>query len=362
MTSGADRRAEILPPRARRLLPIFLVLLIALSLRQLVCAPASTLVTIHGSAMGTSYTVSLHAPGLSPDEHQRAEGAVAERLEGIDRRMSTYAAESELSRFNRHASTRPFPMSTATLEVFRVAREVSERSGGALDVTVRPLVSAWGFGATDRAPGAPPDAAELAELRERVGYELLEIGTDALVKRRPQVEADLSAVAKGYAVDEVARSLEGLGFEDFLVEVGGEVRARGVRPDGGAWRLAIERPDAEGRVVHVVVPLEDRAMATSGDYRSYYDLDGERVSHILDPRSGRPIRHRLASVSVVHPEAVYADAWATALLVLGAEQGLPLAERFELAAYFILRGPQGDFETRATRHFPAVEPVSGASP
>jgi thiamine biosynthesis lipoprotein len=156
----------------------------------------------------------------------------------------------------------------------------------------------------------------------------------------------------------VARALAELGWTDFLVEVGGEVRARGRRPAGGPWRVGIERPDPEGRAVHGVVELADLSMATSGDYRSFYEQGGKRLGHIVDPRTGRPVRHRLASVSVVHRDAVLADAWATGLAVLGPEEGLAIAEAAGLDAYFILRTGSGGFEILATPGFPRVRDVS----
>jgi thiamine biosynthesis lipoprotein len=161
----------------------------------------------------------------------------------------------------------------------------------------------------------------------------------------------LSAIAKGYAVDQVADALRGLGYGDFLIELGGEVRAQGRRPDGAFWRVAIERPDSALRAVFEVVPLRDFALATSGDYRDYYELGGRRISHTIDPRTGRPVEHALASVSVLHPDAVHADALATALTVLGPEAGYALAEREGLAAYFIVRRKEGGFSSFATPAF-----------
>jgi thiamine biosynthesis lipoprotein len=232
-----------------------------------------------------------------------------------------------------------------------VARSVSELSGGALDVTVGPLVSAWGFGANGReSRSTPPD---LDRLRERVGYSLVQINLidRSVTKANPRTVLDLSAVAKGYAVDRVTDALLALGFADFLVEVGGEVKARGTRSAGALWRVGIELPDALPHQVHRAIELRDAAMATSGDYRSFYLLDGARISHIVDPRSGRPIDHDLASVSVIHEEAVYADAWATALLVLGPQPGLELAEREGLGAYFIVREDGASFRSFASTAF-----------
>jgi thiamine biosynthesis lipoprotein len=318
-------------------------------------------VQLSGRTMGTTWSVVLSGEGRTRSDLVRARDTIHERLASVDGLMSTWNPESELSRFNRHATRDPFPLSSQTLEVLRLAREVSDRTGGAFDVTVAPLVAAWGFGAHARVPGAEPDPAELAELRSRVGYRrlTLDLPPGTASKDDPDVLCDLSAIAKGFAVDEVARALEGQGWSDYLVEVGGELRAGGERPGGGPWNVAIERPDDQSvGTIRGVVQLSGRAMATSGDYRNFYEVGGQRRSHIVDPRTGRPVTHRLASVSVVHLDAVRADAWATALAVLGPDEGLALAEAQGLAAYFLVRpASRAGSErllARATSTFPAL--------
>jgi len=350
------------PARARLLLPLCLAALVAFSVYRLACAAAPPAAAeFRGTSMGTVYSVKLADAELTSEARRAIARVIEERLDGVDRAMSTYRPDSELSRFNRHAANEPFPVSAETLEVFRVAREVSELSGGAFDVTVGPLVAAWGFGATDRAP-APPSEAELAALRPRVGFARVAIDASAgtLTKSRADVVCDLSAIAKGYAVDRVAAGLRDLGYGDFLVEVGGEVRASGFRRDGAAWRVAIEQPDSMPRAVHAVVPLHDMALATSGDYRNFYEVDGRRISHTIDPRTAQPIAHALASVSVLHRDAVHADALATALNVLGPEAGRALAEREGLAAYFMVRRPDGRFESLETSAFARARRAEGA--
>jgi thiamine biosynthesis lipoprotein len=188
-----------------------------------------------------------------------------------------------------------------------------------------------------------------------VGWERISVRGATLVKSHPETVCDLSAIAKGYGVDALSDALLGLGHRDHLVEIGGELKSRGRRPDGRSWRVAIEVPEpGTGREVHRVIPLADRGMATSGDYRNYYEQDGLRISHTIDPRSGHPIRHAVASVTVLHPQAMLADAWATALNVLGPEEGFALAERQRLAAYFILREKGGTFGIRETAAFAAA--------
>jgi thiamine biosynthesis lipoprotein len=306
--------------------------------------------------MGTHYTAKVVAPGLTPTAQAAAREAVRLALETVSLRMSTYRTDSELTRLNRYAEDAPFALSPDTLAVFELAQRVSERSGGAFDVTVGPVVDAWGFGPS-KLNQVPSDEA-LRALGARVGYRMLTVDARAgsVAKAHPDVRADLSGIAKGFGVDQAARALEALGFGDYLIEAGGEVRTRGLNAHGEPWRIGIERPDALPPRVHCVVPLSGRSMATSGDYRIYFEQAGRRYSHEIDPRTGAPIRHGLASVTVVAPECGFADAMATALIVLGPEQGLALAEREALAAYFIVREPDGGFSERQTSAFAALGP------
>ena len=263
--------------------------------------------------------------------------------------MSAWRPESELSRFNRADTTDPFPVSPATATVFQYALDASALTGGAFDVTVGPLVDAWGFGPPGHPPVAPADA-ELARLRERVGWQQLAVDTETSTIRKlsPDASADLSALAKGYAVDQVAELLEREGVANHLVEVGGEVRAGGRNARGEAWRVGIERPSAGPPTVYRTVALSGQALATSGDYRNTYLLDGQRVSHNIDPRTGRPVTHGLASVSVIDPLCVRADALATGLMVLGPDDGYALAAEHDWPALFIVHRPDGALEERAT--------------
>ncbi|MDP6979921.1 MAG: FAD:protein FMN transferase, partial [Myxococcota bacterium] len=241
---------------------------------------------------------------------------------------------------------------------------VSRDSGGAFDVTVGPLVAAWGFGATDRAP-EPPSDAEREALEERVGFAKLRVDPEGntLSKLHPDVSCDLSAVAKGYGVDRIALLLERKGHRDHLVEIGGELRAKGTRLDGRVWRVGIERPDALTRTSREIIDLRNISLATSGDYRDYYEVDGRRISHTIDPRAGHPIDHRLASVSVLHPQAAWADALATTLNVLGPHAGFRFAEERNLAALLLLREGDGEFHDLATSAWQALRsPQMEATP
>jgi thiamine biosynthesis lipoprotein len=291
-----------------------------------------------GRTMGTTYSVKVASEDLDGDTKATLAREIESQLELVNSAMSTYLADSELSRFNQHHSTKPFAFSKETMEVFRVASEVSAMTGGAFDITVSPLVAAWGFGATDRPP-RPPNEETRRDLEQRVGYKKLaiDLARGTVAKRDPRVECDLSAIAKGYGVDRVARALEALGHANYLVEVGGELRGKGKKLNGLVWRVGIERPDAIERTSQEIVVLSDISLATSGDYRNYYEVEGRRISHTIDPRAGRPIEHHLASVSVLHTEAVWADALATSLNVMGPVDGLAWAEAKGIPALFVVR-------------------------
>jgi thiamine biosynthesis lipoprotein len=311
-----------------------------------------------GDTMGTRFRVKVAAREMPRAEHEAIANAIDERLASVNAGMSTWDPKSELSRFNEHAESDPFPVSRDSLRVFQTAREVSELSGGAFDVTVAPLVRAWGFGARARVPGGPAPA-ELARLRAAVGWRGIHIDERAgtLAKEHPETVCDLSAIAKGYAVDRIAEDLERLGHRSYLVEVGGELRAGEPKPSAQPWRVAIEAPAktaSERREIHQTLRLAGIGMATSGDYRSFYLKDGKRLSHTIDPRTGRPVEHALASVTVLHSEAMYADAFATALNVLGPEEGFGLAQELGLAAHFIVREAEGTYTVRETDAFAAL--------
>lgn len=345
-----------LTPRARVLLPIFLVVLVLLSYYRL--RPSDGRRTFAGSTMGTSYEVVLGASADAPPDLAAKLQAELDRIESL---MSTYREDSELSRFNRHRSSEPFIVSADTARVVLAAQRLSRESGGAFDVTVQPLVALWGFGAGARTQ--PPDERQLQAARRAVGYELLGVEQEppSLSKQNVEVSCDLSAIAKGYGVDRLADVLAAEGLSDYLVEVGGELRVSGSKAPGHPWRVGIELPDSRTRGVAQMLEVGTTGMATSGDYRSYYEKDGLRVSHTVDPRTGKPIAHRLASVTVLHPEAMMADGYATALNVLGPDEGLALARRLELAAAFIVRTPDGGFETITTAAFDALTSVVSAS-
>ena len=325
------------------------------------CAPAEPGATLHefgGGTMGTTWAVRVVTVDAWPRaERDRVAGEIQAVLDDVESKMSHYDPSSELSRFNRGRTTRPFPVSAETFEVFRQARRLSELTAGALDVTVAPLVNAWGFGPVEP-DRFPPDAGRLSRALEHVGHAGIELDEAASTLRKtdPAIEADLSAVAKGYGVDRVADALRAAGLGRYLVEVGGEIVASGTNQLDGPWRIGIESPVAGGGIQRVV-PLRDRAMATSGDYRNRREVDGGWVSHTIDPRTGRPVEHRLASVSVVADTCLAADGLATALEVLGPDDGYALAVERGWAALFLIRGADGAIAERATPVFAALVEV-----
>jgi FAD:protein FMN transferase len=282
-------------------------------------------VTFVGMCMGTSWKVTVvRDGGFDEAEVPQLRAAVEAELDGVDASMSTWRPDSELSRFNRAEPGVGVELSDATWEVLDLAREVHDLTGGAFDPTVLPLVRAFGFGGGE-APTAP-SAEELEQLRARIGLELLIDRRPILDKSIPGVEVDLSAVAKGYAVDRVHDALVANGVERFLVEVGGELRVRGERPGGGPWRVGVEDPrTSTERVPYAVVSLSDGALATSGDYRNTVELDGAVVSHLFDPRIARPVSSHVASASVLASTCARADALATALAVLGGPAAVELS-------------------------------------
>jgi len=324
---------------------------VALFLRRPDDGDPGRLWTFAGPTMGTTWTVKV-VPGDHPDTDQpAAEQAIIDALADVNGRMSTWLPDSELSRFNDNPTVEPVPVSDDLRHVLREALRLSEVSGGAFDVTVGPLVNAWGFGPTDG--GTPPTDAEVEALRPRIGYQRLTLDDDArtLRKAHPEMRVDLSAIAKGYGVDRASFALDKLGYARYMVEVGGEVRAKGLNATGQPWQIGIEKPDEGERAVQEVVPLRDMAMATSGNYRNFYEKDGKRLSHTIDPTTGHPVDHRLASVSVFHPDCMTADGWATTLNVLGEQRGYDLAVAQDVAALLLIKAPDGQFTEKVTPAF-----------
>ncbi len=296
---------------------------------------------LSGATMGTTYSVKLVAPGEHIDR-QGVQSRIRETLAAVDKLTSTWRDDSELSLFNANPSTDRIDVSAEFCAVIDSALAVSRVSNGAFDITIGPLVNLWGFG-----PGGerrePPDDDALGAVMAIVGYEGLETrcSESTLRKRDGAMYVDLSGWAKGYGVDRLAAVLDEYGLKDYLVEIGGELRVRGRNAEGKKWAIAIEAPSTTTRQPHSVLRLTDTSVATSGDYRNYFDHDGEHYSHTIDARTGRPVAHNLAGVTVISETAAYADAMATALLVLGPEAGVTLAEELGVAGYFLVRNNSG---------------------
>ena len=323
----------------------------------------SDVVTLQGRTMGTTYSVKVVA--RSAEESARAvalQARIDERLERVNDQMSTYRPESELERFNRHAATTPFPVSTDTAYVVRRALDIGQKTGGAFDVTLDPLIELWGFDKGARRD-TPPPPDEIAEAKARVGTSRVSVEDTALVKDRPDVEVNLSGIAKGYGVDRVYQLLLDEGFTDVMVEIGGEVRARGKNAKGEPWRIGISVPrsTADPTAVLVAVPLTDAALATSGDYRNFFESGGQRYAHILDPGSGEPVRRDLVSASILAADCTTADALATAAIVLGeAKTREVLRAHFPGVEALFVHAPEGEegsLRVTRTEGFSVVEPA-----
>lgn len=300
-----------------------------------------------GRTMGTTYSVKIFDPPAgklkSTAEVQLDVDALLRR---VNDQMSTYLQSSEISRFNASDSTDWFQVSPETAFVVDFAQQVASKTGGAFDVTIAPLVNAWSFGSAPRTETIPPPEL-LDELKQTIGYDKLSVRTDppALRKSVPELQVDLSAIAKGHAVDQVVTLLNEAGAENVFVEIGGEVRTSGDKA-GQWWKVGIQLPDGalnQSMIAHSMNTGQgnDQAMATSGDYRNYFEVDGVQYSHTIDPRTAMPIDHGTASVSVVAGSCMEADAWATAINVLGPQAGMETARREGLSVLLVSRVEKG---------------------
>jgi thiamine biosynthesis lipoprotein len=301
---------------------------------------------LNGRTMGTTYMVKVVAPRSAKMEPVQQK--VDSMLEAINQSMSTYRKQSEISRFNRLTTTETdFPISAHFLRVMLTAREIYQLTSGAWDGTVHPLVNLWGFGKDGKLEKIPTDD-QIEDARKRVGFDRIVVGVNgSLQKETADVSVNLASIAKGYGVDQVALVLRNHGFEHFLVEIGGEVYAAGQRPDGKPWQVGVNRPEAAAatNAIYQAVALENQALATSGDYRIFYEIQGQTYSHIIDPRTGRPVRNGVVSVSVLADNCTLSDGLATALMVMGADDGLALLNRLPgVEGLIVVRHPNGKLE------------------
>lgn len=318
------------------------LLLVVLSLLFVLlgCSRQPQIFAYQGQTMGTTFTVKWVSSNTALDSKLAAQ--IDQLLIDINHSMSTYQNDSELSRINQRPAAESVTLSVGLTQVLKQALEISHSSGGAFDVTVGPLVNLWGFGPEGRIIRAPAEA-DIEALRQRVGYHYIHLVGQQLSRER-DVYIDLSAIAKGYGVDQVAELLESSGIMAYLVEIGGELRARGHKPDGGHWKIAIESPDSAERKVQRIIKVNDIGIATSGDYRNYFEENGVRFSHTINPVTGAPINHKLASVTVLASNCATADALATAMMVLGPDQAEAYAEEQEVEALLIIKSDEGFVE------------------
>lgn len=319
-------------------MPAFLFVLVVIALSG--CERQPDIEEFGGSAMGTSWSVQMYGlpAGVSRSQMQ---GDFEQLLDLVDRQMSIYRDDSYITRFNRAGPGETLVIPPDFNQVLTTALELAKASGGAFDPTVGPLVELWGFGG-EGASSEPPPREEIEALREKVGWERLEFDSASGELTQPgDIYLDVAAVAKGHAVDRLADLLDARGVSSYLVSIGGDMRIRGRKADGEPWRVGIERPTAGSRDIHRVVAPRDIAMTSSGDYRNFFEYDGRRYAHIIDARTGYPVEHELASVSVLHERARKADGLATMLTVLGAEEARVFAEERDLAVFLIERTEDG---------------------
>ncbi|GDY24914.1 thiamin biosynthesis lipoprotein ApbE [Agarivorans sp. Toyoura001] len=305
------------------------------------CSEQNSLYTlqIEGRTMGTYYQIKLAEPKANLPNGEALQTKIDAVLQQVNQEMSTYISDSELSRFNQHSANNAISISDNLALVLEASLQLSEDSKGAFDVTVGPLVNLWGFGPEGR-PEQRPTERELALTKAKIGYQHLSLSSGKLSKDLPDLYVDLSAIAKGHGVDRVADLLEAEGLHNYMVDIGGELRLKGHNDKGAGWRIAVEKPSAEQRAVQKIIEPGDNGLATSGDYRNYFEQDGVRYSHTINPNTGMPIANHIVSVSVITPTSMMADAYATAFTVMGVEQAMRFAENKQLAVYIIEK--QGD--------------------
>ncbi len=318
-----------------------LALLLTITLSA--CFPSNTSgktsVLLQGRTMGTTYNIKIVAT-LEQVEDLKLQQKIDAVLKQINQQMSTYIPSSEISQFNQSRSTKPVEVSSGFARVLAESIRLGTLTKGALDVTVGPLVNLWGFGPEHR-PDKVPSEALITATRKKIGLSNLRLEGDQLSKKIPELYLDLSTIAKGYGVDVVAELIERNGFTDYIVEIGGELRLKGFKHTGELWVVAIEKPLTTERSVQQYLVPKDNAIATSGDYRNYFEADGKRFSHIIEPDTGKPINHNLVSVTVIHPSSMTADGLSTALMVMGLEKGMTFAVKNNLAALFIAKTEHG---------------------
>jgi len=336
--------------------PLLLLLLLSAGLLSSCSEPPAAELTTSGETMGTRYQVIVVAPGSL--NLARLQALIDDELQRINALMSTWDPDSEISLFNANADVDWRELSAETIEVIETARGISKETSGAYDITLGSVSALWGFGHGDEVEKKPVLDDVLLLLND-VGWQLLEVAgsRESVRKLNPGLQVDLSSLAKGYAVDKIGERLEASGYQRYLVEIGGEVRTRGKAADGKMWQIGIEWPESAGEPEMTGIAVENAHIASSGDYRNYRLIDGVRYTHILDGRTGYPVSHNLAAVTVLHGSVTRADAWATAFMVLGYAEAIKIANRKGLAARFVLREEDG-FSVMTTKAFNAYAMIA----
>jgi thiamine biosynthesis lipoprotein len=302
--------------------------------------PSPQMVQFEGPTMGTRYSVKLVVGQNTELDIPSLQTSVDQRLAQINQAMSTYIDDSDINQLNAAPAGTDIKVSAELCEVLKLSQDISAQTEGAFDISVGPIVRAWGFGPEQR--DKPPEAELLMELLSRTGYQYLNLDCNSTtVLKQKALSLDLSAVAKGYAVDVISELItQETGISDVMVEIGGELSLRGSNVEGKAWRIGIEKPALAQMGATQVLALSNVAVATSGDYRNFYEFEGQHYSHLIDPKTGRPVEHALTSVTIVSKNCALADAYATAIHVMGPEAGLAFAEKNQIAAFFIERSTE----------------------
>ncbi|WP_232470517.1 MULTISPECIES: FAD:protein FMN transferase [Methylococcus] len=326
------------------------------------CQSGENETLLSGDVQGTTYHIKMVLDGL-PLDQAALKQAVDAVYNDIDLKLSNYREDSEISRLNREATTDWLTVSPEIAELVDIARQVHDKTDGCYDLTIKPLFDLWGF---SRHQNRVPTDDEIAAVLPHIGMDKLEVDAPGrrLRKKDPALRIDLSSIAQGYTVSRVAGLLETKGIENYLVEIGGEMKVKGRKANGKPWRVAVEKPTPYTREVERILDIhqtEGTAIMTSGTYRNFFQEGDKTYSHILDPKTGRPVTHHLLSVTLLHADPTWADAWSTALLCLGEQKGYTTAEREGLKALLIY-GEYGELKERFTPAFGAEMPTPPASP
>ena len=336
----------------RRSIAISIALFICVAISG--CGPLET--AIRGETMGTTYSIKIMTGRFVKTGH--LPGLVDARLQEINASMSTFIEDSEISKFNASIGKVPFTPTADFLEVMQVAMDIHKRSGGAWDGSLDPLVTLWGFG-RDGQKEQPPAQEEIEASLSQVDFSKVSISSDGkFLKNDPRLTIDLASIAKGYGVDAIAALLKTEGYEDFLIEIGGEIFASGKRDNNTPWRVGVNTPSSSAGFgqVYKVLSVGGKGLATSGDYRNFFVSEGRMYSHILDPRTGYPVTNGVVSASVIAKTCTLADGLATALMVMGPDSGLALVEQMtNVEALIIVRNQDGDFEEYPSSSFAEYE-------